>query len=73
MMISYSDRGQAAEGVLPASAVAGPFDPGDDGDAQLLASRPGPAVEDDLTPIRSPPRVRVRLLVEPTARRTRPA
>ena len=36
MIASYS-RGQSAEGGLAASPVVGPFDPGDDGDAELIA------------------------------------
>ncbi len=38
------DGGQSAEPVLPATAVVGPFDPGEDRDPQLLAGLPHLAV-----------------------------
>jgi len=38
------DRGQATEGVLPASAVVGVLDPEDDRGAELVAGLPAPAV-----------------------------
>lgn len=42
------DGRQTAQAGLTASAVVGPFDPGDHRDAQLLAGGPGAAVEDVL-------------------------
>ena len=33
---------------MPAAAVVGPFDPGHDGDPQVLPSGPGAAVQDNL-------------------------
>jgi hypothetical protein len=39
------DRGEATESALAAPAVIGPFDPHDDGNAQLLTCRPALAVE----------------------------
>ena len=42
------DGGQPAQAYLPASAVVGAFDPGDDGNAQLLAGVPASAVQDVL-------------------------
>jgi hypothetical protein len=39
------DQGQLTESALSATAVVGPFDPVDDGQAQLIASGPPAAVE----------------------------
>jgi hypothetical protein len=47
------DRGQPAEAHLPASAVVGAFDPGDDGDAQLFPGVPAAAVQAPLTAAKS--------------------
>ncbi len=42
------DRGQPAESDLAASAVLGGLDPGDDGEAELVAGGPALAVQDVL-------------------------
>jgi hypothetical protein len=41
-------RREAAESVLSASAVVGLLDPGDDREAEFVAGRPAPAVQDVL-------------------------
>jgi hypothetical protein len=43
------ERGELAEGPLPASAVVSAFDPGDDRQAQLLAGGPALSVENVLS------------------------
>ena len=42
------DWGESAEAVLSPAAVVGPFDPGDDRQAELVAGGPAAAVEDVL-------------------------
>src|SRR5665647_1182633 len=42
------DRGELAEGALAAAAAVGPFDPGHDRQAQLVAGGPALAVQDVL-------------------------
>src|SRR5690554_1989758 len=48
MMVSNSMGGQSAEAGLASAVVVGPFDPGDDLDAELVAGGPAAAVEDVL-------------------------
>jgi hypothetical protein len=48
MTVSYSTGVNRPQASLALAPVAGPLDPGDDRDPQLLSSAPGAAVEDVL-------------------------